>query len=57
VPKYANLPDTNATELWCLVPLVVLTVVVGVWPQPLITSIGPTVDEMVKQFAWVAGTK
>jgi NADH-quinone oxidoreductase subunit M len=53
VPEYADLPDTNATELWCLVPLVVLTVVVGVWPQPLITSIGPTVDELVKQFAWV----
>jgi len=57
VKEYETLPDVNATELWCLVPLVVLTVVIGVWPQPLIASIAPSADEFVKQLIWVAGAR
>jgi NADH-quinone oxidoreductase subunit M len=35
-PKWKRLPDVNATELVTLLPLVVLAVVLGVYPGPLL---------------------
>jgi NADH-quinone oxidoreductase subunit M len=34
--KYAGFPDMSARELVSLVPLQILTVVIGVYPWPLI---------------------
>ncbi len=45
---YAALPDVNRAELVALLPLAVLTVVIGVAPQPFLDIINPTVERVVK---------
>jgi NADH-quinone oxidoreductase subunit M len=45
---WKGLPDLDAREIVIAVPLVVLTVLMGVFPQPLILSwMSPSVDRMV----------
>ncbi len=56
-PEQATWPDLTRREYACLVPLVVLTVAVGVWPQPLIDSITPAAETLVRHLHWVAATR
>ncbi|MFN2520478.1 MAG: NuoM family protein [Candidatus Limnocylindria bacterium] len=44
---YRSLPDLSRLEVACAVPLLVLTVVLGVAPQPFIALIQPSVDRIV----------
>ncbi|MBM4420247.1 MAG: NADH-quinone oxidoreductase subunit M [Chloroflexi bacterium] len=44
---YAKLPDLSPIEMACAVPLVVLTVVLGVFPQPVIAVIEPSLKHVL----------
>ena len=47
--QYRGLPDLNLREWSISIPLVVLTVALGVFPQSLLLSwMGPSVDRMVR---------
>ncbi|MDR5683433.1 MAG: NADH-quinone oxidoreductase subunit M [Armatimonadota bacterium] len=46
-PKWANLPDLDRRESWSLVPLVVLMIVFGVYPKPLLELINLTSSHVV----------
>ncbi|RPH96175.1 NADH-quinone oxidoreductase subunit M [candidate division KSB1 bacterium] len=35
-PKYESLPDINGRELFTLIPLAVIVIVLGIWPQPVL---------------------
>jgi NADH-quinone oxidoreductase subunit M len=49
---WKGLPDMNLREIGIAVPLVVLTIAMGVLPQPLVLSwVGPSVDQMVQGVA------
>ncbi len=43
-PKYQDLPEVNARELTTLVPLVVLTVLIGVFPTPLLNMMAQSLE-------------
>ena len=45
---YRALPDLSPLEVACAVPLLVLTVLLGVLPQPFIAIIEPSVDQVVR---------
>jgi NADH-quinone oxidoreductase subunit M len=46
---WKGLPDLNLREIGIAVPLVVLTIAMGIFPQPLILSwMGPSVDQVVR---------
>ena len=46
---WKGLPDLNLREIGIAVPLVVLTIAMGVFPQPLILNwMSPSVDQMVQ---------
>jgi NADH-quinone oxidoreductase subunit M len=47
--SWKGLPDLNPREIAIAVPLVVLTIAMGVFPQPLVLSwMSPSVDKMVQ---------
>jgi NADH-quinone oxidoreductase subunit M len=46
-PALSGIGDLNARELAAFAPLVVLTVWMGVYPQPLLNVMGPAVDQLV----------
>jgi NADH-quinone oxidoreductase subunit M len=49
---WKGLPDMNVREMFIAVPLVVLTIAMGVFPQPLILSwMAPSVDQVVQGVA------
>jgi NADH-quinone oxidoreductase subunit M len=54
-PAYKDFPDIDLRELFCVVPLVVFTVLLGVAPQLLLSWMSPSVDGLVKSLAMVAG--
>jgi len=45
---YKALPDLSPIEVICAVPLLVLTVLLGVFPQPAIAIIQPSLDRVLK---------
>ena len=46
---WKGLPDLNLREIVIAVPLVVLTIAMGVFPQPLVLSwMSPSVDQVVQ---------
>ena len=50
--RYRGLPDLNLREWIIAIPLVVLTVALGIFPQSLLLSwMGPSVDRMVRSVA------
>lgn len=46
-PRWASLPDLSRRESWALVPLVVLMIVFGVYPRPLLELINLTSIQVV----------
>jgi len=46
--SYRLLPDMSRLELACAIPLLVMTVVLGVVPQPFIAIIEPSLDRVVR---------
>jgi NADH-quinone oxidoreductase subunit M len=47
-PAYKGYPEINFRELACVVPLVILAVVLGVWPDLLLSWMEPSVTGLVK---------
>ena len=45
--KWAGLKDINFRELVAIVPLVVLTIIIGVWPKVCLDLIDPTITYLV----------
>ncbi len=45
---YRALPDLSRLEIACALPLLVLTVILGVVPQPFIAYIEPSVDRLIR---------
>jgi NADH-quinone oxidoreductase subunit M len=48
-PGVEKMPDLKARELWAVGPLIVLIVVFGVFPQPLLNIINPAVHHTLVQ--------
>lgn len=46
--KNRNLPDVNARELVALIPLVIITIWLGIYPKPLLTPINNSVESIVQ---------
>lgn len=56
--EYKGLPDLNAREWTISIPLIVLTVALGVFPQTLVLSwMGPSVQQMVNGVAQATGAQ
>ena len=47
--EVANMPDLKARELWAVVPLIVLIIGLGVYPQPILKIINPAVRQTMAQ--------
>jgi NADH-quinone oxidoreductase subunit M len=47
-PKWSQLPDINAREIFTLVPLMVLILWVGVYPKIAIQYITPAIETLVR---------
>jgi NADH-quinone oxidoreductase subunit M len=45
---YRALPDLSPLEIACAVPLLVLTVLLGVFPQPAIDIIEPSLEQVLR---------
>ena len=43
-----NLPDVNARELIALIPLVIITVWLGIYPKPVLAPINNSVEAVVQ---------
>jgi NADH-quinone oxidoreductase subunit M len=50
-PAYKGYPDINLRELLCIVPLAVLAIVLGVWPNLLLSWMDPSVTGLVDSLA------
>jgi NADH-quinone oxidoreductase subunit M len=48
---WRDLPDMNGRELTIAAPLVALTVLMGVFPQAILSWMGPSVDQVVRRVA------
>jgi NADH-quinone oxidoreductase subunit M len=48
-PEVEGMPDLRARELWAVVPLIVLIVGLGVYPQPVLKIINPAVSQTLSQ--------
>jgi NADH-quinone oxidoreductase subunit M len=53
-PAYKGLPDISLRELLCIVPLAVLAVALGVWPNLLLSWMEPSVTGLVQTLAKLA---
>jgi NADH-quinone oxidoreductase subunit M len=47
----AATPDATTKERWVLAPVVVLVVVLGVFPQPVLNRISPSVQQLIEHVA------
>jgi len=45
-PKWAKLPDINGREIFTLVPLMILILVIGIYPNIVIQYISPTIETL-----------
>jgi NADH-quinone oxidoreductase subunit M len=45
-PKYAHLPDVDKREFLALVPLVLVTFIVGVYPKVVLDVLGPAITQL-----------
>ena len=48
--NYLNLPDINKREIGILIPLTILIIFFGVYPQPLIDIISGTMSTIIGYF-------
>ena len=47
----ATIPDATHKEQWVLVPVVLLIVVLGVFPKPVLDRITPSVHQLIEHTA------
>jgi len=46
-PKYAQLEEINAREIFCLAPLALMTLVLGVYPMPVLNLMSASLNHLV----------
>jgi NADH-quinone oxidoreductase subunit M len=56
-PAYKDYPDITLRELICIVPLVVLAAVLGIWPDLLLSWMQPSVTGLVDALSQVASAR
>jgi len=47
-PKWSNLPDINASEIFTLVPLMIFILLIGIYPKIALQYISPTIENLVR---------
>ena len=50
-PKYANLEDINVREMFCIWPLAILSVILGVYPSLYLDLIQPAINTLANHMA------
>ncbi len=53
--KYASMPDINGRELFVVIPLIVITVGLGVYPSPFLNLIKTTLNDMITHIVQLGG--
>ena len=48
--KNGDLKDVTRTELWALIPLLVMVFVMGLYPQPILSRMQPSVDAYLRNY-------
>ena len=46
--RWAGLSEINGRELFCVTPLAILMIAIGVYPFPLVNMIKPTIENIVR---------
>ena len=46
-PKYAQLEEINAREVFCLAPLALMTLLLGVYPMPVLNLMNTSLIRLV----------
>jgi len=49
--KYSDMPEINGRELFTLVPLAIITFVLGVYPAPFLNVIRETISGIIEHVA------
>ncbi|NJL07841.1 MAG: NADH-quinone oxidoreductase subunit M [Methylacidiphilales bacterium] len=55
-PSLANIADLNGREIACLAPLIVLTILFGFWPMPVLDTSAAAVKGVVEGYLQALGT-
>jgi len=53
-PKWKELPEINGRELFTLVPLIVIILLIGIFPQGILNLFGPTTHALVDALGGIA---
>jgi NADH-quinone oxidoreductase subunit M len=53
--KYTGLVDINRRELFTVVPLLVITIFLGIYPRPFLDMIKETMNVLIDQVVTVGG--
>jgi len=53
--KYNNLPEINSRELFTVVPLAVITLILGVYPRPFLDMISSTLNVLIDSVVSLGG--
>jgi NADH-quinone oxidoreductase subunit M len=56
-PQQKGFHDLTATEIWAVAPLVVLSLLLGLWPSLLQDAIGPFSASLSAHMGWVVGLR
>jgi len=55
IEKYTGLVDINRRELFTVVPLLVITIFLGIYPRPFLDMIKETMNVLIDQVVIVGG--
>jgi NADH-quinone oxidoreductase subunit M len=47
-PKYENIEDINGRELFTLIPLGILTIILGIYPMPVLNMFKVSMNYLIK---------
>jgi len=53
--KYVDMPDINGLELFTVIPLVVITILLGIFPAPFLNVISETVNKIIDHVVTIGG--
>ena len=53
--KYKQMDEINNRELFTIIPLAVITLLLGVYPQPFLDIISSTMDHLINQVTQIGG--
>lgn len=56
-PDQKSFSDLSSTEMWAMVPLVVLSLLLGIWPSLLQDALGPVSASLSAHLGWVVGLR